>query len=170
MALFNWRKWFRPTPNPTPAPPITPPDGNTIEQLLYSHNEYRSRVNAQKLELNQQLNTAAQKHAEWMARNSTMSHTGAGGSQFSDRIRNEGYIMRGGGENIAAGYRSVEAVMNGWMNSTGHRRNILNASFEEVGFGMSKNYWCTVFAIPANANNITVMGEYYLPEPLDARV
>ena len=49
------------------------------------------------------------------------------------------------GENIAAGYSTPEAVVNGWMNSSGHRANILNSSFTHIGVGYYNGYWVQMF-------------------------
>ena len=66
-----------------------------------------------------------------------MSHTGAGGSNPGDRITAVGYNWRTYGENVAMGYSTAAAVMRGWMNSSGHRANILNCSFAEIGIGVA---------------------------------
>lgn len=170
----NWFfGWFRPRPTPTPPPnpsPVDPPSDDILSSLLKLHNDVRG---SNSLVLNDKLVAAAQKHARWMATNNRMSHTGSGGSDFSDRIKSEGYRMRTGGENVAAGYTTEKSVFNGWMNSTGHRRNILNTSFREVGFGLGTSsrgtkYWCTVFASPlTSSNEIYVHSFNNFPEPLD---
>ena len=58
-----------------------------------------------------------------------------------------GLSYRSAGENIAYGYRTPQAVVNGWMNSSGHRANILNASYTKIGVGYvaSGNYWTQMF-------------------------
>lgn len=110
--------------------------------LLKAHNEMRENRNQGQLEHSQILDDYAQKWAEDMAARNRMSH-----GNFSDRVQWEGNTK---GENVAYGYGTVDAVMNGWMNSTGHRHNILNSSFKYVGFGvaLSSNgtiYWCADF-------------------------
>ena len=79
------------------------------------------------------------------------------------------------GENIARGYRSVEAVMNGWMNSTGHRSNILRAQYQDCGFAKVGDYWCAVFgsSIMIRDSKDRLGFEDYepeesIPEPLDS--
>lgn len=147
MALLDWfRNLFRPKP-PTPPPP-QPVPGDILAQLLAAHNMERTSRGFAALFLNAKLTAAAQKHAAWMDANRTLSHIGSGGSHFDERVAAEGYSMRGGGENIAMGYASVESVVRGWMNSSGHRANILKADRKEVGFGRSGTYWCAVFATP----------------------
>jgi len=110
-----------------------------IEELLDAHNAERKRQG--KLELADDLCEAAQQHAEWMAKHNNMTHKG-----FQQRIPS-GYS--GAGENIAMGQDSVEEVVNAWMHSSGHRANILNSSFNCVGFGVAESnngtkYWCTM--------------------------
>ncbi len=154
--FFSWLTGSQPKP-PTPQPPAPPPTAPTdiITQLLEAHNRQRSQRNIPPLFANPRLIAAAQKHAQWMANNKKMSHTGSGGSSFADRIRAEGYSLRTGGENVAAGYKSVESVIAGWMNSTGHRANILNSNYKEIGVGVVNDYWCAVFATPSSNVGMT---------------
>ena len=155
-----------PSPKPTPTPAPTPAPTNITQVLLTAHNAERAKIGAPPLVLNAKLSTAAQKHANWMAANNKMSHTGAGGSSFADRIRDEGYTFATGGENIAAGYPTADAVVNGWMNSPGHRANILNPNYKEVGFGVNGRFWCTVFASPLSRSAI-VQPDTSLPGGLE---
>ncbi len=124
--------------------------GSWQDQLLAMHNRQRSTP----LAISLKLQASAQKHADWMAETATMSHTGNHGSSFVDRINAEGYSWSSIGENIAEGYPSEESVIKGWMGSLGHRLNILNKSFTEVGFGRAVNvksgdvYWSADFGSP----------------------
>jgi uncharacterized protein YkwD len=68
-----------------------------------------------------------------MATKNYFSHISADGRTLADRINATGYAWSSIGENIAAGYSTVDSVMNGWMSSDGHCANIMNASFTEVG-------------------------------------
>jgi uncharacterized protein YkwD len=70
-----------------------------------------------------------------MARNDFFSHTGSDGSSPGQRISRAGYRWWTYGENIAAGYPSPEHVVDAWMNSAGHRANILNPDFRDIGVG-----------------------------------
>lgn len=154
-----WMAQPNPPPAPPPAPTPTPapgdPDG-VYGSLFRAHNHERGQKGIPALKVNQQLMTAANKHASWMAASGELSHTGAHGSSFAHRIQAEGYKFWRGGENIAAGYRDVNSVMAGWMRSPGHRANILNREVSEVGFGVvtssapgtEKTWWCAVFAAP----------------------
>ncbi len=98
------------------------------------------------------LRTAAFLHSKDMADNGYFSHTGQNGSRFWERASAAGYEGFAAGENIAAGYRTPESVMNGWMNSSGHRANILNCSHTHLGVGYYYGdgspygaYWTQVF-------------------------
>jgi uncharacterized protein YkwD len=106
-------------------------------ELLTLTNAERQKYNLAPLTLSSQLGQAAQGHADDMANNNYFSHTGLNGSSVSDRVRATGYSYRSVGENIAAGQRSPSDVIQGWMNSTGHRANILNSGYTQIGFGYS---------------------------------
>lgn len=80
---------------------------------------------------------AAQRHSEDQARNDAMSHYGSDGSDAGSRIASSGYQGRGWGENVASGYTDAAAVMSGWMASPGHRVNVLNGAFTDVGIGLA---------------------------------
>lgn len=96
-----------------------------------------------------QLNQAANGHSADMAAQNYFSHTSKDGRTLSNRVDATGYAWAGLGENIAAGYPSVQAVVNGWMASPGHCVNIMNPDFSEMGLacvpGSSSttysNYW-----------------------------
>lgn len=98
------------------------------------------------LTLNDQLNNAAQGHSNWMLANKTMSHTGANGSSVGTRVTAAGYIWRAVGENVAMGFTSEDAVMKGWLGSSGHCKNIMSANYKELGVGRAGNYWTQNFA------------------------
>jgi uncharacterized protein YkwD len=81
-----------------------------------------------------QLTAAARGHSAYMAQSGKFSHTGRGGSRFVARVKAAGYA-KPSSENIAWGYRSAAAVVDGWMKSPGHRANILNCKSKTVGVG-----------------------------------
>lgn len=82
------------------------------------------------------LRVAARSHSEEMATHNYFSHTSYDGRTFSQRISAAGYTGASPwGENIAAGQSSPAAVVNGWMNSTGHCANIMNPSYRAIGVG-----------------------------------
>ena len=95
---------------------------------------------------------AARCHSLDMATQDFFSHTGSNGSNFSQRLFEAGYVGRPTGENIAAGSNTAEHVVGRWMVSTGHCRNIMTASANEIGVGFVIHrpsqwtiYWTQVF-------------------------
>ena len=94
---------------------------------------------------NDQLAKAAYDHAQDMNQNNYFSHTALNGSTAGQRITAAGYQWRSYGENLAKGYTSEQAVMVGWLGSEGHCRNIMGASFREMGAGREGNYWAQEF-------------------------
>lgn len=102
------------------------------------------------LVLDKQLNNVAQLKAEDMKKNNYFDHNSPTlGSPF-DLMRSQGVSYRTAGENIAAGQQSAEAVMNSWMNSSGHRANILNGNYTKLGVGFVSGgrygtYWVQEF-------------------------
>lgn len=100
------------------------------------------------LTLNSKLVTASEGHAADMAAKNYFSHTSLDGRTFDKRITNAGYKWSTVGENIAAGYTTIQAAVDGWYASTGHCQNFMNKGFTEVGFGKGysatatyKYYW-----------------------------
>lgn len=83
------------------------------------------------------LDQAAMSHACWMAETRVFSHKGAGGSLPKKRIKATGYRTRLTAENIAWGQSSGAEVVQVWMDSPGHRRNILLSSLDEYGLGVA---------------------------------
>jgi uncharacterized protein YkwD len=86
-----------------------------------------------------QLTQAAQRHSIDMGCNFFLSHTGSDGSDPFDRIDASGYYWYTAGENVAGGYSTPAAVVTAWMNSAGHRANILSTDFTEIGIGYIYN-------------------------------
>ena len=97
------------------------------------------------LQWDDELERAATSHSIDMNENNYFSHTSLDGSTFADRIRGTAYEGSPGGENIAAGYTTEEAVFNGWKNSEGHCKNMMNAGFTDIAVGRSGNYWTMNF-------------------------
>ena len=98
------------------------------------------------LTMNPSLRCAARLHSRDMSLRGYFDHTSPEGVRFSQRITLAGYDWRTAGENIASGYRSAQAVVDGWMQSPGHCQNIMNASFREIGVGFYGNLWTQDFA------------------------
>jgi len=98
------------------------------------------------------LTQAAQAHSDDQARMNKMTHIGSDGSTLVVRLNRSGYLPSaswGVGENVAWNFSSPSSVMNAWMNSSGHRANILNPSFKHIGFGLTNfgggYYWTQDF-------------------------
>ena len=95
---------------------------------------------------NDQLATAAFNHSNEMNSNNYLSHTGLNGSTAGDRITAAGYSWKAYGENIAKGYSSEQAVMDGWLKSEDHCKNIMSALFREMGVARVGTHWTQEFA------------------------
>ena len=110
-------------------------------------NEHRVQNGLQPLTENWELSRVARYKSQDMVDNRYFSHTSPTyGSPFQ-MIRAFGLSYRTAGENIAYGQRTPQAVVNAWMNSSGHRANILNASYTQIGVGYVANghYWTQMF-------------------------
>lgn len=94
------------------------------------------------------LSRAAMRHACDMVNHGFFDHRGSDGSDSSARVRTVGYKACIVAENIAWGYPRPEQIIDGWMNSPGHRRNMLHPRIEEFGVGISQGprgpYWVLV--------------------------
>ena len=110
-------------------------------------NEIRAENGLSTLAYDWELSRVARYKSQDMKDNRYFSHTSPiYGSPF-EMMKNFGLSYRSAGENIAMGYRTPEAVVDAWMNSAGHRANILNSSFTHIGVGYvaSGNYWTQMF-------------------------
>ncbi|MEU0381153.1 sigma-70 family RNA polymerase sigma factor [Streptomyces cyaneofuscatus] len=119
-----------PPPAPAPAPPAS--EGGQVLQIV---NTERAKEGCGPVTSNDLLATAAQRHSADMASRDYFSHTSPDGTDPGDRITAAGYRWSTYGENIAKGQRTPADVMRAWMDSPGHRANILNCSFKEMGIG-----------------------------------
>ncbi|MFD7876014.1 CAP domain-containing protein [Streptomyces sp. NPDC059766] len=135
------------TPKPTATPSATATATAATARVVELVNAERSKVGCSPLTVNATLTKAAQAHSADMAAHQNMSHTGSDGSAPGDRITRAGYIWNTYGENVAFGYAGPEQVMAGWMGSPGHKANILNCSFKEIGVGLAEpgSYWTQDF-------------------------
>ena len=138
--------------------PIALPE-NLINRVVQLSNEFRAENGLSPLSLNSQLGMAAEGHSEDMALQDFFDHLAPDGSDVGDRILDVGYDYSRAGENIGAGYSTPEAVVEGWINSPGHRANLLNPDFTEIGVGYYflendtgtenwNHYWTQVFGTP----------------------
>lgn len=117
-------------------------------------NVERSKNGLAPLKANAELSKVATVKAQDMINKNYFSHTSPTyGSPF-DMMKKFGINYTAAGENIAYGQKTSAEVMNGWMNSSGHRANILNSKFTEIGVGVAKDkngtpYWVQMFITPA---------------------
>jgi uncharacterized YkwD family protein len=117
------------------------------EQVVALVNEQRAANGLAPLTLSAELSDVARAKSQDMRDNNYFSHTSPTyGSPF-DMLATFGISYRTAGENIAMGYATPEAVVNAWMNSSGHRANILNSSYTQIGVGYvaDGNYWTQLF-------------------------
>lgn len=120
------------------------------EEMLVLINRERAAVGAKPLVLDDKMCQAAQVRAQELVQ--LYDHTRPDGRGCFTAMAEAGVSYRAAGENIAAGYTSVELVMDGWMNSPGHRANILDGSYGRVGIGFYyanggyRTYWAQMFA------------------------
>lgn len=119
-----------------------------IKEVVDLVNTERAKEGLAPLTLNDKVQAAAQVRA--MECEKLFSHTRPDGSSFATALKEQNVSYRGAGENIAWGQRSPEQVVTGWMNSAGHRANIMNPNFTTIGVGYYQNangtnYWCQLF-------------------------
>ena len=110
-------------------------------------NEQRAKNGLKALTANWELSRVARYKSRDMADNRYFSHTSPTYGTPFQMIKAFGLSYRTAGENIAYGQRTPQAVVNAWMNSSGHRANILNASYTQIGVGYvsSGHYWTQMF-------------------------
>ena len=154
-------------------------DAQFMNEVLELVNEERSNASLNPLESDTQLETVAENHSESMAVNDFFGHQDpTDGSTAGDRIDEVGYDWSSFGENVASGYATPEEVMDGWMNSPGHRANILNPDFTEIGIGYEflendtgsvnyNHYWTQVFGTPIDASPEQPVDEVDQEQPVD---
>ncbi|MGC4787834.1 CAP domain-containing protein [Micromonospora sp. DT178] len=164
-------KTIRPTPAPsrTTAPsrrtadrstapagggtkaPVSSGASSQAREVVDLVNAERAKAGCGAVGVDDKLTTAAQRHSQDQADHRNMSHTGSDGSNVGTRLDRVGYSWRTYGENVAWNQKTPAAVMDAWMNSPGHRANILNCAFTEIGVGVANSngpYWTQVFAAP----------------------
>lgn len=127
-----------------------------IEKKVFAAiNDERKKNNRKPLVLNRSLALAARKQSERMVKDRFFNHIDPSGKGPAERVNEEGYRWSRVGENIAmnSGYKDpISEAVSGWMNSPGHRRNILDGDFTETGIGVARIgkrlYFTQVFARP----------------------
>ena len=123
-------------PQETPdeeSPQETPPAQEEPDEDAPEESGGVQEAGLSELELDADLCAAAQARAQEIAQ--SFSHTRPDGSSCFTILEEFGISYRAAGENIAMGQRTPEEVMDGWMNSSGHRANILNGTFTSIGVG-----------------------------------
>ncbi|MFD2468167.1 CAP domain-containing protein [Amycolatopsis silviterrae] len=123
----------KPTPKPRSSPTL-------VGQVLSLVNDERDKAGCDPVAEEPHLDKAAQGHSDDMSERDYFSHDTPEGESFADRITDAGY-PKPGAENIAKGATSADQVMRMWMNSSGHRKNILNCSLKKLGVGVATDGW-----------------------------
>lgn len=120
--------------------------GGVESEVIRLVNEIRQKNNLQPLRQNEDLMRLSKKNSEAMSAGGYFSHTSPTEGSFEQRMDKTGLPFRRAGENIARGQTSARQVVDGWMNSKGHRENILNPEFTDIGVGYaSGDYWTQIF-------------------------
>ncbi|MEV6909527.1 CAP domain-containing protein [Amycolatopsis sp. NPDC051071] len=135
----------KPTPSKAPVPPRSS-DNSAAGQVIDLVNAERADAGCSPVGNEPHLAAAAQGHSDDMSARDYFSHTTPEGTTFDQRIRAAGY-SKPGAENIAKGQSSAAKVMDAWMNSEGHRANILNCKLTKIGVGLNTKgmYWTQNF-------------------------
>ncbi len=123
-------------------------DKTFARQVADLVNEERAKAGLEAVTVDEKIESAALVRAKEIEL--SFSHTRPDGRSFSTVLTENGISFQSSGENIAWGQSSPEEVMNGWMNSSGHRANILNPDFKKIGVGFYQNqagrkFWTQLF-------------------------
>lgn len=127
------------TASKKPAPKVAAGMTGQEDEVIRLTNLERDKAGCGSVQLNTKLRTAMRLHVQELGTHGNLyiSHVSDDGRSFVDRAKAQGYDAPGG-ENVARGQRDAADVMNSWMNSDGHRANILNCSFKAIGVGAVK--------------------------------
>lgn len=117
------------------------------QQVIDLVNQIRQQNGLSPLKANWELSRVARYKSQDMRDNRYFAHNSPTYGSPSNMIKNFGIASRRSGENIAKGYSTPQRVVDGWMNSSGHRANILNASYTQIGVGYvaDGHYWTQMF-------------------------
>jgi uncharacterized protein YkwD len=130
---------------PIKAPVAPPPSArDAVEVFARLVNQHRQKVGCKPFTWVGALAVVAQKHSEDMFAHSFFSHVNPAGKTPFDRLQDAGIRYRIAAENIAAGQQTAEQVLQSWLGSPGHRRNIENCELTQHGVGLSNNRWTHV--------------------------
>ncbi len=141
-----------PTPTTTittPAPSTTP--SSRESQVLSLVNAERQKAGCSAVQIDARLTKSASAHSADMVQRNFFAHVNPDSVAPNERMVTAGFPVRSWGENIAAGQADATSVMHAWMNSSGHRANILNCGFRYLGMGVAEGgsyriYWTQNFA------------------------
>lgn len=140
---------------PSQPAPAAPDNGSVAfeEQVVALVNTERAAAGCPAMTVDSRLTAAARAHSADMAQRGYFDHTTPEGVTFAQRIERAGYSWSAAAENIARGQADPAAVMSSWMNSDGHRRNILNCGLRQIGVGLAydtgnRPHWTQDFATP----------------------
>ncbi|KAJ1969948.1 hypothetical protein IWQ62_000289 [Dispira parvispora] len=114
-------------------------------KMLALVNDARKQSNASPLSYNDALNKDAKHHSQYQSSIGSMTHDDSKGDTMS-RLQQDGLQASATGENVAYNQPDVDSVMDSWLNSPGHRANILNPSYTHLGAANVNGYWTQVFA------------------------
>lgn len=123
----------QPTPVPQPQPTQPPTEGDFAAQVEQLINQARAANGLPPLRIDVRLRAAGDSHNRWMSEHDCFAHQCPGESSVYDRIKRAGYAATSVGENIGKGYLDPAHMMDGWMNSAGHRAAILNTYWPDLG-------------------------------------
>ncbi|MFF1921801.1 sigma-70 family RNA polymerase sigma factor [Streptomyces sp. NPDC058221] len=118
------------------SPAAQPVPVSTAAQVVALVNKERQAAGCGPLKEDTQLTDAAQRHSDDMSARDFFEHTNPDGADPGQRVTDAGYRWSTYGENIARGQQTPASVMESWMNSPGHRANILNCDFKDIGVGI----------------------------------
>lgn len=144
------------TPTPTPSKPNTDNSGSTTsknkfaKEVLVLVNKERAKEGLSALSMSDTLLPPANTRAKEIKE--VFSHTRPDGRSWSTVLDDYKISVQTAGENLAYGYNTPEAVVTGWMNSSGHRANILNANYKNIGIGVYTDSNGTVYCTQLFSN------------------
>lgn len=134
---------------------VVMPDLNVEEELPAAVAEFMELVNAHRVSIgcpglawNGGVAGVAQAHSDDMVSRDFFSHTNPDGQSPFDRLAAAGITFTAAAENIAFGYPTAQAVLQGWLDSPGHRANIENCALTEHGVGVTQAHWTHLFIRP----------------------
>ncbi|MCM3790547.1 CAP domain-containing protein [Domibacillus indicus] len=135
-----------PAPAPAQTPAATTGSVNEFEKKVFELvNQERAKAGLKALQLDTKLSEVARAKSADMKNKGYFSHQSPTyGSPF-DMMKQFGITYKTAGENIAKGQKTPEEVMKAWMNSDGHRKNILSANFTHIGVGYVDGHWTQMF-------------------------